>query len=88
MTIDVCLPREESEVTLKELRITLEKERAAERDRLEAQKKQDTERLKAESEEELRAEKRRLQGEREEKLSSLKQEVTEAGQLIFDFNIV
>lgn len=82
------MPREESEVTLKELRITLEKERAAERDRLEAQKKQDTERLKAESEEELRAEKRRLQGEREEKLSSLKQEVTEAGQLIFDFNIV
>ncbi|TKS81355.1 Centrosomal protein of 164 kDa [Collichthys lucidus] len=66
---------EESEVTLKELCITLEKERAAEQDRLEAQKKQDTERLKAESEEELQAEKRRLQGEREEKLSSLKQEV-------------
>lgn len=62
---------------LAELRVTLEKERAAERDRLEAQKRRDIERLKAESEEELQAEKRRLQEEREDKLSSLKQEVTE-----------
>lgn len=76
--------REESEVLLKELRITLEAERVAERDRLEAQKRQDMERLKAESEEELQAERRRLQGEREEKLGSLKQEVTEddAGLLV------
>lgn len=69
--------REESEVSLKELRISLDAERAAERDRLEAQKRRDMERLKAEWEEELQAERRRLQGEREEKLASLKQEVTE-----------
>lgn len=76
--------REESEVALTELRITLEEERVVERDRLKAQKRQDIERLKAESEEELQAEKRRLQGEREERLNSLKQEVTEddAGQLV------
>lgn len=79
---------------LKELRITLEEERVAERDRLEAQKRQDIERLKAESEEELQAEKRRLQGEREEKLNSLKQEVTEddAGLLVsssfVDFSLI
>ncbi len=69
--------REQSEVALKELRVTLEEERVAEHDRLEAQKRRDIERLKAESEEELQAEKRRLQGEREEILNSLKQEVTE-----------
>lgn len=76
--------REESEVLLKELRITLEAERVAERDRLEDQKRQDMECLKAESEEELQAERRRLQGERDEKLGSLKQEVTEddAGLLV------
>lgn len=71
-----CVLREESEATLKELRITLEEERAAERDRLEAQKRRDIEHLKAESEEELQAERRKLQAEREEKLNSLKQEVT------------
>lgn len=77
---------------LKELRVTLEEERVAQRDRLEAQMRQDTERLKAESEEELQAEKRRLQGEREERLSSLKHEVTEEACLcqarFLDMNII
>lgn len=68
--------RGESEAGLKELRITLEEERAAEQEKLEAQKRQNIERLKAEFEEELQAEKRRLQGEREEKLNSLKHEVS------------
>lgn len=94
--IDVCVLvlREESEIMLKELRITLEEERVAERDRLEAQKRQDIERVKAELEEELQAEKRRLHGEREEKLNSLKQEVTvdDAGLLVsssfVDFNLI
>lgn len=73
---DMCrVCREESEATLKELRIMLEEERAVERDRLEAQKRRDIEHLKAESEEELQAERRRLQAEREEKVNSLKQEV-------------
>lgn len=69
---------------LKELRITLEEERGAERDRLEAQRRRDIERLQEESEGELQAEKRRLQGEREEKLTSLKHEVNEddAGPLV------
>lgn len=68
--------RDESEAILKELRITLEEERAAARGRLEAQKK-DIQRLQAESEEELEATKKRLEREREEKLNTLKQEVTE-----------
>lgn len=76
MNLCVCSAlREESEVLLQELRVSLDAERAAERDRLEARKRQDLERLKAEWEEELQAERRRLQGEREEKLASLKQEV-------------
>lgn len=69
------VPREESEVMLKELQSTLEEERAAARDRLEEQKREDIERLRAESEEELQAERRRLQREREEKLISIKDEV-------------
>lgn len=68
--------REESDATLKEFRITLDEERAAQRDRLEAQNRRDIEHLKAESEEELQAERRRLKAEREEKVNSLKQEVT------------
>lgn len=68
--------RDESEAILKELRITLEEERAAAQGRLEAQKK-DIQRLQAESEEELEATKKRLEREREEKLNTLKQEVTE-----------
>lgn len=72
---------------LKELRMTLEEERAVEQKRLEAQKRQDVERLKTEFEEELQAERRRLQGEREEKLNSLKHEVTDLtlACLIFSF---
>ncbi len=87
--------RDESEVMLKDLRFALEKERVAEHDRLEAKKRQDIERVKAELEEELQADKRRLQVEREEKLNALKQEVSERGfcspdcvQLIFDFSFV
>lgn len=76
--------RDESEALLKELSITLEAERAAERDRLEAKKRQDMECLKAEFEEELQTERRRLQKEKEEKLSSLKDQVTsdDAGLLV------
>lgn len=62
---------------MKELRVTLEEERAAERNRLEAQRRRETERLKAELEEELLAQRRRLEAEREEKLNSMKQEVTD-----------
>ncbi|KAF3693042.1 Centrosomal protein of 164 kDa [Channa argus] len=67
--------REESETILKELHIALEEERAAEREKLEAKKRQDIERLKADSEADLQEERRRLQGENEEKLNSLRQEV-------------
>lgn len=76
--------RDESEALLKELSITLEAERAAERDRLEAKKRQDMEYLKAEFEGDLQTERRRLQKEREEKLSSLKDQVTsdDAGLLV------
>lgn len=76
--------RDESEALLKELSITLEAERAVERDRLEAKKRQDMECLKVELEEDLQAERRRLQKEREEKLSSLKDQVTsdDAGLLV------
>lgn len=86
--------RDESEALLKELSITLEAERAAERDRLEAKKRQDMECLKAEFEEDLQTERRRLQKEREEKLSSLKDQVTsdDAGLLVlttfFYFNFI
>uniref|UniRef100_A0A1A8K0Q0 Centrosomal protein 164kDa n=1 Tax=Nothobranchius kuhntae TaxID=321403 RepID=A0A1A8K0Q0_NOTKU len=66
--------RDEIEVMIKELRITQEEERAAAHGRLEAQMKQDLERLRADSEEELQAERRRLLREQEEKLSCLKQE--------------
>lgn len=69
---------------LKELRVTLEEEQAVEQERLEAQKRQDIERVKAEFEEELKAERSRFQGERKEKLNSLKYEVTLA-YLIFNF---
>lgn len=62
---------------LKELQLSLEEERAAARNTLEAQRKQEFERLKAESEEKLQAERRRLQREQDEKLNSLKQEVTD-----------
>lgn len=57
--------RDESKVLLNELSDALEAERAAERQRLEA-----------EFEEELHAERTRLQAEREAKLSSLKSQVT------------
>lgn len=73
---------------MKELRITLDEERAVERVRLEAQKRQDIERLKSEFEEELQAEKRRLQGEREEKLNSLKHEVTDGALACLIFNFI
>lgn len=72
---DMCALREESEATLRDLRITLEEERASERDRLEAQRRRDIEHLKEESEEELQGERRKLQEEREEKLNSLKKQV-------------
>lgn len=62
---------------MKELRVTLEEERAAEHSRLENQRRRDIERLKAELEEELQEERRKLLDEKEEKLNSLKQEVTE-----------
>lgn len=79
--------REESEASMKELRLALEEERAAERQRLDAQRREDVERLKAELEEELRAERRRLQGEREEKLNALKQEVIPNHTVKFKFKI-
>lgn len=63
--------------------MALEEECTAARNKLEAQKQQNIERLKAESEEELQAEKRRLQREQEEKLNSLKQEVTVTKTLLF-----
>lgn len=76
INMNICVMcREESEVLLKEVRVTLEEEQTAARERLEAQKTRDIERLKAELEEELETEKR-LQRERKEKLDSLKQEVT------------
>lgn len=84
-TLCVCpVNREESEAVLKKFRMTLEEERAVERERLEAQNRQDIERLKAEFEEELQAERSRLQGEREEKLNSLKHEVSDYTGLIFN----
>lgn len=69
---------------LKELRISLEAERVAERNRLEAQNGQEMEHLKVKLEEELQAERTRLQGEKEETSGSMKQEVTEndAGLLV------
>lgn len=86
--------RDESEALLKELSITLEAERVAERDRLEVKQRQDMEYLKARFEEDLQTERRRLQKEREEKLSSLKDQVTsdDAGLLVltsfFNFNFI
>lgn len=77
INMNICVMcREESEVLLKEVRVTLEEEQTAARERLEAQKTRDIERRKAELEEELETEKKRLQRERKEKLDSLKQEVT------------
>lgn len=77
--------REESDLMVQELQMALEEERTATRSRLEAQKKQSVECLKAESEEELQAEKRRLQREQEEKLNSLKQEVPVTNQHSFSY---
>ena len=68
--------REENEDLLKELRVSVEAERAAERSRLEAQNRQEMEHLRVTLEEELRAERTRLRGEKEETSGSLKQEVT------------
>ena len=70
-----CSLREESGATVQGLRVTLDEELVAERDRLEARKRKDSENLRMELETELQAERQRLLGEKEEKLSSLRQEV-------------
>lgn len=58
---------------LKELRDSLEAERVAERNRLEAQNGREMEQLKVELDMELQLERRKLQEEREDKLISVKQ---------------
>lgn len=58
---------------LKELRDSLEAERVAERNRLEAQNGREMEQLKVELDMELQSERRKLQEEREDRLISVKQ---------------
>lgn len=58
---------------LKELRDSLEAQRVAESNRLEAQKGREMEQLKVELDMELQSERRNLQEEREDKLVSVKQ---------------
>lgn len=58
---------------LKELRDSLEAERVAERNRLEAQKGREMEQLKEDLDTELQTERRNLQEEREETLVTVKQ---------------
>ncbi|XP_062407890.1 centrosomal protein of 164 kDa-like isoform X2 [Sardina pilchardus] len=65
---------EENEARLRELQRALEEERRAERERLEAQKRRELQRLQEESELELMQEKRLLQKKTEEALASLKLE--------------
>lgn len=63
---------------MREMRSELE----VERERLEAQRRRDLEKLKTESEEELKAERKRLEEERkEEQLASLRLEVKERARV-------
>ncbi|XP_068186130.1 centrosomal protein of 164 kDa-like [Antennarius striatus] len=87
---------EESELALKELRAStqekqeetlrrendaaLEEQRLAERGRVEAQNREELQRLRGELEEELQAERKRLQSEMEERVRSLKTEVIVGGE--------